>query len=159
MGGRNSALYIYKIVTSIFLLVIAGMTVNQFSMASAQSLVPGIHGMSIVDGVKFTWVIVSSDREISVNLRYLGNTSTPPITIVATALTGTSQNNNNNNNSMTQSGLETGLDVSSQNTIGGSQVLNAGWISPNSLVIKIEGNSSLYNADLITVVASPFTGG
>ena len=48
---------------------------NTFSLATAQSLVPGIHGMSIVQGVKFTWVIISSDNEISVNLRYLGNST------------------------------------------------------------------------------------
>ena len=47
---------------------------NTFSLATAQSLVPGIHGMSIVQGVKFTWVIISSDNEISVNLRYINST-------------------------------------------------------------------------------------
>jgi hypothetical protein len=29
-------------------------------LVTAQTLVPGIHGMSIVPGVRFTWVIVSS---------------------------------------------------------------------------------------------------
>jgi hypothetical protein len=157
MDGGNLPLCTFKIIIPIFLLGISSLTINTFSMTSAQSLVPGIHGMSIVEGVKFTWVIVSGDKEISVNLRYLGNTSSPPITIVATALTGPSLNNNNN--LLTPSGIETGLDVTAQSTMGGSQVLNAGWTSPNSLVIKIEGNSSLYKADLITVVASPYTGG
>jgi hypothetical protein len=157
MNVGNAPLCTFKIITSLFLLGFASLTLNMFSLVSAQSLVPGIHGMSIVDGVKFTWVIVSGDKEISANLRYLGNTSAPPITIVATALTGPSLNNNNN--LLTQSGIETGLDVTAQSTMGGSQVLNAGWTSPNSLVIKIEGNSSLYDADLITVVASPYTGG
>jgi hypothetical protein len=41
--------------------------------------------------------------------------------------------------------------------MGGSQVLQAGWTSPNSLVMRIEGNKSLYDANLITVVASPYT--
>jgi hypothetical protein len=148
---RTKSLFITsQVVTSLILLVIGILAVNSFSMVLAQSLVPGIHGMSIVEGVKFTWVIVSSDKEISVNLRYLGNTTVPPITIVATALTGPSQTNN----TQSQSGTELGA----QTTMGGSQVLNAGWTSPNSLVIKIEGNSSLYDADLITVVASPYTG-
>lgn len=111
--------------------------------------------MSIVEGVKFTWVIISSDKEISVNIRHLGNTTTPPITIVATALTSPSQTNSTQG----QSGTGTDIGSGSQTTTGGSQVLNAGWISPNSLVIKIEGNSSLYDADLVTVVASPYTGG
>ena len=151
----NSLFSTSKVISSLFLLAVGILAVNSFSIVSAQSLVPGIHGMSIVEGVKFTWVIVSSDKEISVNLRYLGNTTAPPITIVASALTGPSQTNN----TQTQSGTEVGADVGAQTTMGGSQVLNAGWISPNSLVIKIEGNSSLYNADLITVVASPYTGG
>ena len=129
---------------------------NIFSLTTAQSLVPGIHGMSIVQGVKFTWVIISSDNEISVNLRYLGNSTgtgnstTPAVTIVATALTNpiqVSQTNGDRNTSNAQS------------TMGGSQILNAGWQSPSSVTIKIEGNSSLYDADLVTVVASPYTGG
>ena len=153
---RTKSLFItYKVVTSLILLVIGILAVDSFSIVSAQSLVPGIHGMSIVEGVKFTWVIVSSDKDISVNLRYLGNTTAPPITIVATALTSPSHTNN----TQSQSGTDVGADVGSQTTMGGSQVLNAGWTSPNSLVIKIEGNSSLYDADLITVVASPYTAG
>ena len=129
---------------------------NTFSLATAQSLVPGIHGMSFVQGVKFTWVIISSDNEISVNLRYLGNSNgnststTPAVTLVATALTNpiqVSQTNGDRNTS------------NAQTTMGGSQILNAGWQSPSSVTIKIEGNSSLYDADLVTVVASPYTGG
>ena len=129
---------------------------NTFSLATAQSLVPGIHGMSIVQGVKFTWVIISSDNEISVNLRYLGNSTgtgnstTPAVTLVATALTNPVQV------SQTSSDRNTS---NAQTTMGGSQILNAGWQSPSSVTIKIEGNSSLYNADLVTVVASPYTGG
>lgn len=154
MDGANSHFITSKVITSLFLLIVGILAVNSFSIVSAQSLVPGIHGMSIVEGVKFTWVIVSSDIEISVNLRYLGNTTAPAITIVATALIGPSQTNN----TQSQSGTEVGAHVISQTTMGGSQVLSAGWTSPNSLVIKIEGNSSLYDADLITVVASPYTG-
>jgi hypothetical protein len=154
MDGANSLFIASKVVTSIILLVIGILAVNSFSIVSAQSLVPGIHGMSIVEGVKFTWVIVSSDKEISANLRYLGNTTAPPITIVATALISPSQTNN----TQSQVGTELGAYVGAQTTMGGSQVLDAGWTSPNSLVIKIEGNSSLYDADLITVVASPYTG-
>ena len=129
---------------------------NTFSLATAQSLVPGIHGMSIVQGVKFTWVIISSDNEISVNLRYLGNSTgnststTPAVTLVATALTNPIQASQTNGDRNTSN---------AQTTMGGSQILNAGWQSPSSVTIKIEGNSSLYNADLVTVVASPYTGG
>ena len=36
---------------------------------TAQSLVPGIHALSTAKDVLFTWVIVSSEKEISINLR------------------------------------------------------------------------------------------
>ena len=87
--------------------------------------------------VLFTWVIVSSEKEISINLRYMGASTSPPLTIVATAYTN-----------QKPSSIPT--------TIGGSQVLNASWISPSSVTIRVEGISSLYDADLITVVASPY---
>ena len=147
MIRRNSVFINNKMIASTFLFSVGILLINSFSIASAQSLVPGIHGMSIVEGVKFTWVIISSDKEISVNLRHLGNDTTPPVTIVATALTGSPQSNGTQGQS------------SAPTTMGGSQVLNPGWISPNSLIIKTEGNSSLYDADLVTVVASPYTGG
>jgi hypothetical protein len=101
-------------------------------LVTAQTLIPGMHGISIVPGLKFTWIIVSSDNEISMNLRYNG-TQTPPVSIIVTALT-----------------------KDNKIPIGGSQVLNAGWPTPNSLVLKVNGSSSLYDADLITVYASPY---
>ena len=112
--------------------------VGSISVVTAQSLVPGIHGMSVVEGVKFTWVIISSDSEISINLRYLGLGSSPSITVVATALTNPSETSG------------------TPSTMAGSQNLNAGWVSPSSVTIKLDGGSTLYDADLITVVASPY---
>lgn len=106
--------------------------------------------MSIVQGVKFTWVIISSEKEISVNLRSVGNSTAPAVTLVATALTNSIQANQTNGNQSTST---------APTTMGGSQIMNAGWQSPSSVTIKIEGNSSLYDADLVTVVASPYTGG
>jgi hypothetical protein len=94
--------------------------------------------MSIVDGVKFTWVIISSDSELSINLRYLGQTTSPAMTVVATALTNPTQTGG------------------ASSTMAGSQTLNAGWVSPSSITIKLEGGSTLYDADLITVVALPY---
>ncbi len=108
------------------------------SIATAQSLVPGLHGISIVEGVKFTWVIISSDTELSINLRYLGQATSPAMTIVATALTNPS---------------EVG---GTPSTMAGSQTMSAGWVSPSSVTIKLDGGSTLYDADLITVVASPY---
>jgi hypothetical protein len=38
----------------------------------------------------------------------------------------------------------------------GSQVLSEGWISPNSLTISINGSSSLYDVNLVSVVVTPY---
>ena len=94
--------------------------------------------MSTVGGVKFTWVIISSDTDLSINLRYVGQGTSPSVTLTATALTNPSENG--------------GIPY----TMAGSQTMNAGWVSPSSITIKLEGQSALYDADLITVVASPY---
>lgn len=134
-----------KIVIAIIVFVIYFVILHLFSYSTAQTLVPGLHGMSVIPGVKFTWVIISADQEISLNLRYSGNGTTPPVSIVATAFT------------KPDAGVSALNQSSPPMTIAGSQVLNAGWISPNSMTIKFEGNSSLYDADLVTVIASPYT--
>jgi hypothetical protein len=92
-----------------------------------------IQGTSMVDGVFFTWVIISSDNELSVNLRYVGDGTTPPVSLAATALSGK------------------GKPV----TMKGSTSLNAAWSSPSSVTIELNGGSSLYDSTSIDVVASP----
>jgi micrococcal nuclease len=42
-------------------------------------------------------------------------------------------------------------------TIGASQVLNGGWSSASSINLTFNENPSLLDADLVTVVASPYT--
>ena len=53
-----------------------------------KSLIPGMHVMSLVDGVKSTWLIISSENELSVNIRYdgSGNLTAPTVSLLATAL-------------------------------------------------------------------------
>ena len=99
------------------------------------SAVQEIKGTSMVDGVFFTWVIISSDNELSINLRYNGDGSTPPISIAATALTKS----------------DTGKPV----TMKGSTNFHAGWSSPSSANLELKGGSSLYDSTSIDVVASP----
>jgi len=77
------------------------------------SAIQQIHGTSFVKGVFFTWVIISSDNEVSVNLRYVGDGTTPPVSVATTALPGE------------------GKSV----TMKGNTDLNAGWTSPNSVVL------------------------
>ena len=57
-----------------------------------KSLIPGMHVMSLVNGVKSTWLIISSDNELSVNIRYdgTGNLTAPAVSLLATALKTTS---------------------------------------------------------------------
>ena len=94
-----------------------------------------ITGSSMVDGVFFTWVIISSDNELSVNLRYQGDGSTPPVSVATTAIKKSADG---------KSG-----------TMNGNSVLPAGWASPLSLNIAMNGDSSLYDSTSINVVASP----
>ena len=111
---------------------------NQEQLATVSSdpppaAVQWIHGDSMVPGVFFTWVIITSGNEAGVNLRYVGDGTTPSISVAATALSS----------------------VGKQVTMKGSVDLNAGWISPLSLEIPVNGESSLYDAISINVVASP----
>ena len=48
--------------------------------------------MSLVSGVKSTWLIISSDNELSVNIRYdgTGNITAPTVSLLATAIKTTS---------------------------------------------------------------------
>ncbi len=114
-----------------------------FSTATAQTLVPGMHAISTIPGVKFVWVIISNDH-ISLNIRYSGNGTTPPVTLTATALA-----NPKSDGFLNQTSMPT--------TIGASQVLKAGWNSPNSINLTFNENPLLLDADLVTVVASPYT--
>jgi hypothetical protein len=114
-----------------------------YSNAVAQNLVPGMHGISTIPGIKFVWVIISNNHEISLNIRYSGNGTTPPVALTATALA-----NPKATTFLNQTSIPT--------TIGTSQILNAGWSSPSSIVLTFNENPSLLDADIITVVASPY---
>lgn len=74
---------------------------NCVSLATAQSLVPGIHAMSTVQGIKFTWIRISSDNEVSINIRNNGTSTTPGVMITATALTNPTKSNQSQSTSPT----------------------------------------------------------
>ena len=91
--------------------------------------------MSDVPNVKITGVTISSEKAISINLIYNGTEGTsPPIIIVANGLTNRTE----------------------QTSMEGSQVLSEGWISPSILTISVNGSSSLYDVNLVSVVAEPY---
>lgn len=102
-----------------------------------RSIIPGILSMSLVDGVKFTWKIISSDNEFSLTLRYTGNGISPAISLIATAL-------------KTTSGMEQTLVANASfsspsgfQRLSSSNVTNSGWISPATMPIKVQGGISL----------------
>jgi hypothetical protein len=101
----------------------------------AQTLERGIYGISNVPNVKITGVTISSEKAISINVRYNGTEETsPPIIIVANGLTNRTD----------------------QAPVEGSQVLSEGWISPSNLTISVNGSSSLYDVNLVSVVVAPY---
>ena len=111
-----------------------------------KSLIPGIHVMSLVSGVKSTWLIISSDNELSVNIRYdgTGNLTAPTVSLLATALKTTSS--------------EPQMPRPVSERLTGSNITQAGWTSPATIPIRVEGTLSLYDADLIVVMIVPYTG-
>jgi hypothetical protein len=111
-----------------------------------KSLIPGIHVMSLVSGVKSTWLIISSDNELSVNIRYdgTGNLTAPTVSLLATALKTTSS--------------DPQVPGATFERLTGANITQAGWTSPVTVPIRVEGTSSLYDADLIVVMIVPYTG-
>lgn len=111
-----------------------------------KSLIPGMHVMSLVNGVKPTWLIISSDNELSVNIRYdgSGNLTAPTVSLLATALKTTS--------SAPQ------VPGATFERLTGANLTQAGWTSPATVPIRVEGTLSLYDADLIVVMIVPYTG-
>ncbi|HEY7109577.1 MAG TPA: hypothetical protein VH415_09135 [Nitrososphaeraceae archaeon] len=113
-----------------------------------RSIIPGMHVMSLMNDVKPTWLIISSDNELSVNIRYTGsNITTPAVSLLAT-------------------GLKTVANAPSPQIprggtferLTGTNVTQAGWISPTTVPIQLQGTSSLYDSDLIVVMIVPYTG-
>jgi hypothetical protein len=111
-----------------------------------KSLIPGMHVMSLVNGIKSTWLIISSDNELSVNIRYdgTGNLTTPSVSLLATALKTA--------NSAHQ------VPGATFERLTGANITQGGWISPATVPIRLEGTLSLYDADLIVVMIVPYTG-
>ncbi|MDW0171979.1 MAG: hypothetical protein QN545_07560 [Nitrososphaeraceae archaeon] len=132
-----------SIVLSLALILFIGIVPSFFAQSQqvdslsnkAQTLEQGIHGISNVPNVKITGVTISSEKTISINLIYNGTVATSPaIIIVANGLTNRTE----------------------QVSIEGSQVLSEGWISPSNLTISVNGSSSLYDVNLVSVVAAPY---
>ena len=132
-----------SVVLTLALILFIGIVPSSFAQSQqvdslfnkAQTLERGIYGISNVPHLKITGVTISSYKAISINLRYNGTEATsPPIIIVANALTNRTE----------------------QDPMEGSQVLSEGWISPSSPTISLNGTSSLYDVNLVSVVVTPY---
>lgn len=118
------------------------------AMLGNRSLIPGMHVMSLVSDVKPTWLIVSSDNELSVNMRYEAATgvTSPTVSLLATAL------------KTTGGSAQISPSAVAYERATGTNITQAGWISPITVPIFVEGTLSLYDADLIVVMIVPYTG-
>lgn len=118
------------------------------AMLGNRSLIPGMHVMSLVNDIKSTWLIISSDNELSVNMRYEGTTNltAPAVSLLATAL------------QTTTSATAQVPSVGTYERGTGTNITQAGWSSPITVPLLVEGNLSLYDADLIVVMIVPYTG-
>jgi hypothetical protein len=113
-----------------------------------RSIIPGMHVMSLMNDVKPTWLIISSDNELSVNLRYTGtNVTAPSVSLLATALKTVS--------GAPSPQIPRGATFE---RLTGTNVTQAGWVSPTTIPLQLQGSSSLYDADLIVVMIVPYTG-
>ena len=113
-----------------------------------RSIIPGMHVMSLMNDVKPTWLIISSDNELSVNLRYTGtNVTAPSVSLLATALKTVS--------GAPSPQIPRGATFE---RLTGTNVTQAGWVSPITIPLQLQGTSSLYDADLIVVMIVPYTG-
>ena len=116
------------------------------AMLGNRSLIPGMHVMSLVHDVKPTWLIISSDTELSANIRYngIGNLTAPSVSLLATALKTASD--------------APQVPRATFERLTGSNITQGGWTSPMTVPILLEGTLSLYDADLIVVMIVPYTG-
>lgn len=128
-------------------------------------------GMSMVDDVKVIGVTISGDKEISVQLRYVGNGTAPGVT--AAVMTHTrdmmSMMGSNSCMNMMNNGMQGHENMMMTNDEGsnsmhqtmmaptsGSNVLNAGWKSPSTITVKLQGNATAYEAAHTMVMVFPF---
>ena len=91
-------------------------------------------------------MIISSDNELSVNIRYdgTGNLTATTVSLLDKAIKTTS--------SAPQ------VPSATFERLTGSNVTQAGWTSPATVPIRLERTLFLYDADLIVVMIVPYTG-
>ena len=155
--------------------VISSLMIICIPLASAQMQLPmsaSTTSTSMVSGVSVTAINATDNNKIIANLNYSGNsTATPAVTLVASAINakdlssimsklmkgpGGSGGTTTGNVSSTQ-----GASKSAQlpAILTGSNLLKAGWKSPATVTVKLQGNTTTpLKANLISLQVIPFTG-
>lgn len=146
------------------------------SMMNGMSFFSG-EGVSMVDNVKVIGVSISGGNEISVSLRYSGNGTAPGVTVAA--ITQSMENmmmpmsmmESDNSGNMMSNGMMQGhgsVAASDENSSlgsmpqkmgeaihSGSNILNSGWNSPSTIIVKIQGNTTS-DDDHVMVMVFPY---
>jgi hypothetical protein len=150
------------------------LTENWLRLGTAPQLNAAFGAASMVNEVDIIGANVSADKQITVSLRYRGNGSSPAITVGAGAVrfnladflsiskpmmmmggmrSGVSGESINkpslleqSNNSFAKSSLK-----SSSLTLSGKSKLDADWKSPATVIIELEGNTTLDDANFIGI--------
>lgn len=133
-----------------------------------------ISASSIVEGVRVAAVNLTSDKSITVTVIYYGNGTTPAITLLSSAvnlsptqvgsiLSGLMQNsisNGDGNNASSNSENITSINngqLESTELLAGSTILEEGWNSPVSVSLPLQGNSTLYRSNFVSVQIFPLS--
>lgn len=114
----------------------AASAMNATDMMGGMSML-NINSMSMVDRVKVTGVNVESNYEISIDLKYSGNGSSPRITAAVMGIT------------------TAGMMSMDNSMLSGSNVLESGWESPSTMTIKLH-DSATDDLTYIMVMVFPF---
>jgi len=124
----------------------SGMNHNMFS----------VMGMSMVPDVRVSGVSIAGDNTVSVNLTYMGNGTSPSVTVVAMTNHMAMMMN-----MMMGPGMMDGMPsnmmamMSTADSHTGSAVVNSGWQSGSSISIRLEGDTSARDASDICVMVFP----
>jgi hypothetical protein len=115
------------------------------------------HGMSMVQDVRISGVAITGDNEVSINLNYVGNGTTPSVTLVAmTNHASMMAMMGGNMGGMMGSGMMMDNSSSTAQSQTGSSVMDGGWQSGSTVTMKLDGvGVSAYNAQDLHMCVFP----
>lgn len=116
------------------------------------------HGMSMVQDVQISGVTITGDNEVSVALNYVGNGTTPSVTLVAMTNHGSmmAMIGGGSMGGMTGSGMMVGNSSFTGQSQTGSSVIDGGWQSGSTVTMKLDGvGVSAYNAADLHICVFP----